>query len=113
MCFNITVSTITNGCCAYGTRYVSKNWVHWCRLIHPEYNITNGTAIVNSVEYGGDGWDWDAISLLVFILLFMLFGIIGMWRRRQSERCMGGREERVEIEGEKEEGGVEMEETTV
>ena len=36
-----------------------------------------------------------------------------MWRRRRRGRCVGGREESVEIEEEKDEGGVEMQEMTV
>ena len=113
MCFSITVgpNNITLGCCSNGTKYVSRNWVHWSRLIHPECNITNSTVIVNSIEDGGDGWDWDAVLLLVFILLFMLFGIIGMWRRRRRRSCVGRREDRVEIEEEEGEGGVEMKTT--
>ena len=115
MCFNITVgpNNITLGCCGNGTRYVSRNWVHWSRLRHPGCNINNSTAVVNSFEDGGDGWDWDVILLLVFILLFLLFGIVGMWRRRRRGRCVGRRREREESEDQEDEGGVEMEETTV
>ena len=45
MCFNITVgpNKITLGCYNNGTRYVSRNWVHWSCLVHPECNITNST----------------------------------------------------------------------
>ena len=41
MFFNITVgpNNITLGCCSNGTRYVSRRWVHWSRLIHSECNI--------------------------------------------------------------------------
>ena len=114
MCFNITVgrNNITLGCCNNGTRYVSRNWVHWSRLVHPECNITNSTVIVNSIEDGGDGWDGDSILLLLFILLFILFGIVGMWRRMRG-RCVGRRRGREEIEDQEDEGGVEMEETAV
>ena len=71
MCFNFTVgpNKITLGCCSKGTRYVSKYWIDWSRLIHPECNINaiSSTVVVNSIEDGGDGWDWDVILLLVFI----------------------------------------------
>ena len=115
MCFNITVgpNNITLGCCGNGTRYLPRNWVHWSRLRHPECNINNSTAVVNSLEDGGYGWDWDSILLLVFILLFLLFGIVGMWRRRRRGRCVGKRREREEIEDQEDEGGVELEETAV
>ena len=116
MCFNITVgpNNITLGCCGNGTRYVSRNWVHWSRLRHPGCNINNSTAVVNNLEDGGDGWDWDVILLLLlFILLFLLFGIVGMWRRRRRGRCVGRKREREESEDQEDEGGVEMEETTV
>ena len=114
MCFNITVgpNNITLGCCNNGTRYVSRNWNHWSRLVHPECNIHNNTIIVDSIE-DGDGWDGESILLLVFILLFVLFGIIGMWRRRWRGRCAGRRREREESEDQEDEGGVEMGETTV
>ena len=112
MCFNITVgpNNITLGCCGNGTRYLSRNLVHWSCLRHPECNINNCTAVVNSLEDGGDGWDWDVILLLVFLLLFLLFGIVGMWRRRRMGRCVGRRREREESEDQEDEGGVEMEE---
>ena len=111
MCFNITVrpNNITPGCCNNGTRYVSRNWVHWSHLVHPECNITNSTVIVNSIE---DGWDGDSILLLVFIL-FILFGVVVTWRRRRRGRCVGRRREREEIEDQEVKGGVEMEETAV
>ena len=114
MCLNITVgpSNITLGCCNNGTRYVSRNGVYWSRLIHTECNIPNSTVIVNIVEDGGDGWDWDAILLLVFLLL-ILFGSFRMWRRKRRGRCLARIEEGLEIEEEVDEGGVEMEETTV
>ena len=38
--------------------------------------INNSTAIVNSVD-NGDGRDWDTILLV--LLLFILFGIVGTW----------------------------------
>ena len=115
MCFNIFVgpNNITLGSCSNGTRYVAKNWVHWSCLLHPECNINISTAVVNRLEDGGDGWDWDVILLLVFILLFILFGIVGMWRRRRRGRCMGRRRESGEIEDQEDEGGVEMEETAL
>ena len=106
MCFDITVgpNNITLGCCNNGTRYVSRNWVHWSRLVHPECNIHNNTIIVNSIEDGGDGWDGDSILLLVFILL-ILFGIVGMWRRRRREDVQegGGRGKRLQIKKMREE----------
>ena len=115
MCFNITVgpNNITLGCCSNRTRYVSRNWVHWSCLLHSECNININTVVVNSLEDGGDGWDWDVILLLVFILLFLLFGIVGMWRRRTGGRCVRRRREREESEDQENEGGVEMEETAV
>ena len=115
MRFNFTVgpNNITLGCCNNGNRYVSRNWVHYSRLVHPEFNIHNNTIIVNSIEDGGDGWDGEPILLLVFILLFVLFGIVGMWRRRWRGRCAGRRREREESEDQEDEGGVEMGETTV
>ena len=115
MCFNITVgpNNITLGSCSNGTRYVASNLVHWPRLLHPECNINISTAVVNSLEDGGDGWDRDVILLLVFILLFILFGIVGIRRRRMRGRCVGRRREREEIEDQEDEGGVEMEETAV
>ena len=114
-CFNITVgpNKITLGCCSNGTRYVSRNWVHWSYLLHPECNINISTVVVNSLEDGGDGWDWDVKLLLVFLLLSLLFGIIGIWRRRRRGRCVGRRREREELEDQEGEGGVEMEEMTV
>ena len=52
MCFNITVSTLTIGCCGNGTRYVGRNTVHWSRLIHPDCNMT---AVDNVVIDNGKG----------------------------------------------------------
>ena len=112
MCFNFTVvpNNISLGCCNNGTRYVSRNWVHWSCLVHPECNIHNSTIIVNSIEDGGDVCDGESILLLVFILLllFILFGIVGMWRRRWRRRCAGRRREGEELEDQEDEGGVEM-----
>ena len=107
MCFNITVGpfNITLGSCSNGTRYVSRNGVHWSRLVHSECNISNSTVIFNCVEDGGDGWDWDAILLLVF-LLSILFGSFGVWMRRRRGRCVGRREDRVEIAEEEGEDGL-------
>ena len=88
------------------------NGVRWSRLIHPECKISTDTStvIVNSVEDGGDGWDWDTKLLLVFLLLLILFGIIGMWRRRGRSMRRSEVREEIEMEGK---GGVEMMETTV
>ena len=110
MCFNITVSpfNITLDCWSKGFRYVSRDQVHWSRLTHLECNIDNSTVAVNSVEDGGEGWDWDTKLLLVFILLSILFGIFGKWMKRRRGKCLRRREER-----EAEEEDVEMIETTV
>ena len=51
--------------------------------------------------------------MIVFILFFILFGIVGLWRRRRRGRCVGRRREREESDDQEDEGGVEMEETAV
>ena len=115
MCFNITVgpNNITLGCCSNGSRYVSRNWFHWSHLLHPECNMHNSSTVDICLDDGEDSWDWDVILLLVFLLLSLLFGIIGMWRRRRRGRCVGRRREREELDDQEGEGGVEMKETTV
>ena len=115
MCFNITAgpNNITLGGCGNGTRFVSRNRVHWSRLRHPGCNINNSSTVDISLEDGGSSWNWDSILLIVFILLFILFGIVGMWRRRRRGRCVRRRREREESEDQEDEGGVEMEETAV
>ena len=107
MCFNITVgpNNITLGCCSNGTRYVTRNWVCWSRLLHPECNIHNCSNVDISLDDGEDSWSWDIILLLLFLLLSLLFGIIGMWRRRRRGRCVGGRREREKLEDQEGEGG--------
>ena len=86
MCFNITVSALTIGCCVNGTRFVGRNAVHWSRLIHPKCNMTAVDNIVIDKESGG-GTEWWIIIILVFFLLLSLVSVLlGVWANRRRRR---------------------------
>ena len=86
MCFNITVSALTIGCCANGTRFVGRNAVHWSRLINPNCNMTAVDNIVIDKGSGG-GTEWWIIIILVFFLLLSLVSVLlGVWANRRRRR---------------------------